>query len=239
MTVDTAKIKKVTRQSKESRVAAILEASRAEFEDKGYENAKTADIAARVGIVEGTVFHYFKSKRELMVRVMEKFYADITDAQHAGLRGINGIRNQLAYLIHHHLSVMAKNAAICGVITTEIRGVEGDLKDEIQNLNRRYTASVIRVVEQGIHDKEIRQDTPAVLIRNTIYGSIEHALWGHLSEGHPINVEQYASDLLRLIYDGIRCATESLTQQEITTLVRKLDSLMDKSDTKNEGKSHV
>ena len=126
---------------------------------------------------------------------------------------------------------MAKNSAICGVITTEIRGVEGDLKDEIQNLNRRYTASVIQIVEQGIRDNEIRPDTPAVLIRNTIYGSIEHALWGHLSEGHPIDVEQYASDLLRLIYNGISISTENLTQQEITTLVRKLDSLISESNT--------
>lgn len=75
--VKTAR-KKVVRQSREARVRDILNAAREVFEARGYEKATVAEIASRVGIVEGTVFSYFPSKRVLVLKVMEQFYHQIT-----------------------------------------------------------------------------------------------------------------------------------------------------------------
>jgi len=43
--------------------------------ERGYENATTAEIAARAGVVEGTIYHYFASKRELLIRILEEWEA--------------------------------------------------------------------------------------------------------------------------------------------------------------------
>jgi TetR/AcrR family transcriptional regulator len=49
---------------------AILRAATAIFGEKGYEGARTADIAAAAGVTERTLFRYFSSKDVLYRRVM-------------------------------------------------------------------------------------------------------------------------------------------------------------------------
>jgi len=50
--------------------AAILAAATQLFGDKGYDGARTAEIAARAGVTERTLFRYFPSKNQLYQRVM-------------------------------------------------------------------------------------------------------------------------------------------------------------------------
>jgi TetR/AcrR family transcriptional regulator len=50
--------------------AAIVDAATRIFGEKGYESARTADIAAAAGVTERTLFRYFPSKEKLYRRVM-------------------------------------------------------------------------------------------------------------------------------------------------------------------------
>src|SRR5437588_3835530 len=52
------------------REAAILQAATRLFGDKGYRDARTAEIAASAGVTERTLFRYFPSKDRLYRRVM-------------------------------------------------------------------------------------------------------------------------------------------------------------------------
>ena len=92
--------------NREIRTAAILDAARAEFVREGYEAAKISDIAKAVGVVEGTVFHYYPSKRHLVLALIEDFYREISHHLNEDIHGIEGTRNQLYIIIHHHLKVV-------------------------------------------------------------------------------------------------------------------------------------
>jgi AcrR family transcriptional regulator len=50
----------------------ILDAALAVFSEKGFAAATTAEIAQAAGIAEGTIYNYFKSKRELFVAVIRE-----------------------------------------------------------------------------------------------------------------------------------------------------------------------
>ena len=64
----------VTTPRRQRRAAEIVAAARAVFVDKGFERASVAEIAARVGVVEGLVYSYFPSKRELLNEVLRGLY---------------------------------------------------------------------------------------------------------------------------------------------------------------------
>jgi len=51
----------------------ILEAALTIFSEKGFAAAKTAEIARSAGVSEGTIYNYFKNKRELFVAVIKNF----------------------------------------------------------------------------------------------------------------------------------------------------------------------
>ena len=144
--LETSSERRATRQPKAEREAAILEAARREFEEKGYDGAKVADIAKRVGVVEGTIFHYFRNKRALVVSVMENFYADITTEQEIGLSRVQGARNRLHYIIRHHLEVMTKNADLCGVLLRESRIRDDCPTNNAKPIRASLTVSEVKMI---------------------------------------------------------------------------------------------
>lgn len=197
------KAKKTTRLPKQERLDAILQAARECFEREGYENAKMADIAKQIGVVEGTVFHYFNSKRALMLRVMEDFHHQINDEVREGLKGVIGARNRLQYIVEFHLGVLATNPKLCGVILRESRKLDDKYSRDIREQHRIYTRALMGVLEEGIASGEFRSDTSAPVIRNAIFGGMEHALWQLLSEGHAIDVPLITRQLTEMVCDGI------------------------------------
>jgi len=56
----------------DERKEQILEASLEEFSQKGYSGTKISDIVKRAGISQGLLYHYYKSKDELYLAVIEK-----------------------------------------------------------------------------------------------------------------------------------------------------------------------
>ncbi len=226
MTTFSAK-KRAPRQSREARSAAILTAARQVFERDGYAAAKVADIAAEVGVVEGTVFHYFPSKRALVMRVMEQFYQGITRQVEAGLQQTTGTFDRLHYLVKTHLLVMCENAELCGVILNSSRDADRELSQDIRQLNRNYTHAIVDIIKDGIAGGELRPDTSIPLVRNTLYGSIEHAMWAQLADQQAIDVENTARQLTDLVYRGICIRHSDTTNNEVADLVKKLNNMLE------------
>lgn len=50
----------------------ILDAALAVFSQKGFAMATTSEIAQSAGVAEGTIYNYFKSKRELFIAVIQE-----------------------------------------------------------------------------------------------------------------------------------------------------------------------
>ncbi len=57
----------------EDRRDQILEAALTVFADKGFDRATNKDIAREAGITAGLIYHYFKSKKEVLLEAMEKY----------------------------------------------------------------------------------------------------------------------------------------------------------------------
>ncbi|GAB3100398.1 TetR/AcrR family transcriptional regulator [Aestuariicella hydrocarbonica] len=221
-----AVIKKGKRPSKEQRIQSILQAAREVFELRGYEKATVAEIAEKIGVVEGTVFSYFSSKRLLVSKVMEEFYADITRKIEGGISGIDGARNKLFYVVWTHFTVVKENSAICAVILGESRGVEHTFSDELQDLNRRYSHVVGEIIEYGINEGAIAESTSVGLVRNVVFGTIEHYLWRMLDQGVEMNVDELAEELTSLIFNGIATKNKSSNKSEVEQLIGKLNKLL-------------
>ncbi len=60
--------------------ARIIAVARACFAERPYEETTTAEIASRAGVSEGTVFHHFGTKLELLRQVAEDYARDLVEA---------------------------------------------------------------------------------------------------------------------------------------------------------------
>ena len=68
----------------EERRQEIVETARELFQNKSYESTTMQDIMNALGIAKGTIYHYFKSKEELLEAVVE----DSVDKYIAGLEKV-------------------------------------------------------------------------------------------------------------------------------------------------------
>jgi len=57
----------------------VVEAAIACFEDRGYDETTTAMVAARAGIAVGTLYGYFRDKRDLLFELLEQFSDQLLD----------------------------------------------------------------------------------------------------------------------------------------------------------------
>lgn len=65
-------------ETNKSRKQQILEAAAALFAENSYYKTTTADIANKVGVTQPYVFHFFKSKEELYLAVLEEAFQQIS-----------------------------------------------------------------------------------------------------------------------------------------------------------------
>lgn len=218
--------KKSVRKSREDRTLAIINAAREVFEEKGYEAATIVEIAERIDVVEGTVLHYFGSKRALVLAVMEDFYKRITENLTEQLKGVTGTRNQLHFVIWSHLKVLHESSALCAVILRESRNNNSGLAQDVHDKNRAYTNVVKNIIAKGIERGEIRPDVSPALVRNTIFGTTEHFLWDKVIGGAVLDLENVSEQLTNLIYRGISAGDDSFDTREVNQLINKLNALL-------------
>ncbi|MCK4472718.1 MAG: helix-turn-helix transcriptional regulator, partial [Anaerolineae bacterium] len=64
---------------RERRRDIILEAAAAVFAERGYQRATMKEVAAHAGIAPGTIYLYFKNKRDLLLAIADHLITQPVD----------------------------------------------------------------------------------------------------------------------------------------------------------------
>ena len=197
----------------EQRVRDILRAGREVFAERGYERATTTEVAQRLGVSEATVFTYFRSKRELCMRVIQDWYDEIITAIEAGLPRQAPVREQLEFVVLTHLRLfLIQGTGLCALVLSEGRTKGQDLGEGFVELQRRYTAPLMELLARGQEAGQVRRDIPLRLLRSLVFGPMEHMLWEVVITGRQIDVEASARDLVALLWPAIQAPDEELSR---------------------------
>lgn len=214
-----------TRLTPQQRQKDIIHAARKVFEARGYEAWTVADVAEEVGVVEGTVLHYFKSKNNLIAKVIEEFYSDITQDMEQGVKGITGMRNQLRFVIYKHTLTLIENTDLCSLMLKVARESNRELGAQIYELSKRYTKVVLDIIEAGKKTGEVAENVSTRLVRHVLFGAMEHFLWDLIHGRRDVDAGIVAEELTELVYSGIATKPKNLNP-EIGRLVLRLNELM-------------
>ena len=187
---------------KQHRESEILAAARALLEQQGYENTAMADIARAANVSEATVYKYFEHKRALMTQVLQGWMEPTIAALNEAVDLVAGARPRLRVLCRQHLREMARTQALHRIAYRELRW--GDYYGSpFHELNQRYTGVCLRVLAQGMADDEIRQGTDPALVRDMIYGTLEHVGWRTVLAGRAIDIDAVGGQIADQVYGGI------------------------------------
>ncbi|MEM5316648.1 TetR/AcrR family transcriptional regulator [Paraburkholderia sp. JHI869] len=213
----------------QQRVREILQAGREVFSEKGYARATTAEIAQRLGVSEATVFSYFRGKRELCARVIGDWYDESIAAIEGGLPRDGTVRQQFAFIVRMHLQLMLESGTgICELVLSEGRTRHHDLSEALTEMQRRYTAPLMRVLARGQESGQIRNDLPLRLLRSLVFGPMEHVLWDATLANRRTNIDATAERLVDALWSALQPPNLELAalaqfSQDVSEAVHRLE----------------
>jgi TetR/AcrR family fatty acid metabolism transcriptional regulator len=190
------------RLPQERRVADIMSAARRVIAERGYENALMSEIAEQAGIVEGSLYRYFENKRVLMTKVVDDWFEEVLSTD-SGLGSIRGTWNRLRHLTWRALMAIRSQPALSRYMLLEIRRDPDYRNSRSFQLNRRFTAEVSEVFESAMAAGEFRRDVSVSLLRDMVFGCIEHSTWKFLRGEGDFAIDEVADGIATLIVRGM------------------------------------
>lgn len=187
----------------ERRVAAILEAARGVFRVKGYQETSVADIAAEIGVVEGTIYRYFPTKRDLLVAVVSDWYERILSDYDRHLAAFTNTRDQLRYMVWRHLELIHRDPDMCRLVFGELRAGADYRQTAVFDLNRAYTRRTIEIIETAIARGEFRSGISLPIVRDLLFGCVEHHSFAYLRGEGDFSSDAAADAIVDIVYRGL------------------------------------
>lgn len=185
------------------RAQEILRAAREIFLEKGFGGASVSEIAAKVGVVEGLVYAYYPTKRDLLNDVLSGMYVPLIRDLEESFSRIQGVRSRMRFLIWRHLRVYVEEPGLSRLVLHEVRTGPEYFKSVLHDLHVRYTAFLVRTIQEGIEQGEIRSDADVELLRSMVYGGIEHRMWGTLFGRGTIDIESTADQYSQIVLSSL------------------------------------
>ena len=152
-------------QAKES---SILDAAEKIFARVGFDSAKVSEIARAASVAEGTVYLYYKNKRDLLAGVVGRFWTQLTLGAEAAIEPDATTADQLEQLGHYHLNSILDQFEVVSLTYRARPQQEQDL-DQV----REYVRVFDRIMQRGVDRGEFPKDIPIGQLRDVFFGTLE------------------------------------------------------------------
>jgi TetR/AcrR family transcriptional regulator, fatty acid metabolism regulator protein len=159
------------------RRAKILGAARALFTQQKNTRATMADIAARIGVAEGTLYLYFESKNALVAAVAAEWFEHIVTATEREARAIKDPLDLMRFLVQRHLDVIVGHKDMYLTLMREVRAGDEYRTSPVREVNRRYTRLLLSLLQKLAEEGRLADGLDARTMRDLVYGGVEHVAW--------------------------------------------------------------
>ncbi|HEY1948383.1 MAG TPA: TetR/AcrR family transcriptional regulator [Bryobacteraceae bacterium] len=190
----------------EFRCNEILDAARKIFAKKGFADATMDEIAATSGLAKGTLYLYFKSKRDVYLRTLQHGSTELLKRVTANTQEVTGVRAKLRTTIATRVEYAEENRDFIKIYLTEFinvthpASINKDFRDVQLKLAQRLEQALRDAVEHG----EIRPldvETIAFTIQDMIRSLTTRRVLGSSKN----NREEDIDILCNFICKGIGC----------------------------------
>ncbi|MEW6261582.1 MAG: TetR/AcrR family transcriptional regulator [Thermodesulfobacteriota bacterium] len=185
-----------TNHQKKERESAIFDAACRVFRDKGFHQARMADVAAAAGISYGLVYHYFKSKNDLLDAMTEAWFSSLDRLMDRLLEESPPARTSLEAIADYFLDQYIRRPDLVQVFITEISRSTANLTPDrlarFKNMMAR-TEEIIRLAQVNGH---LRSDLKARYLTFFFLGAIETLLSTMVLDGQPLKTTKHKADLV-------------------------------------------
>lgn len=174
------------------------------FARKGFHASRVGDIAEEAGVAHGLLYHYFRSKDEVLETIFRDAWELLaTDTDRIESSGVD-LREQLRRLARIYLGSWLMTPDLIAVLVREIaRSPElGDRIDDVRGVFLSLERMIVAAQTRG----EVRADCVPQLAAWVVYGALEEILTGWVLgqlPGEEADVERAVVTVVDVAYAGL------------------------------------
>jgi len=169
----------------------ILNAAVRVFARKGYHTCRVGDIAEEAGVAHGLLYHYFRSKEEVLDCVFRETWVDVVGAAHRVEETEEPARDRLTGIAKIMLRAWKRDPELVTVVVRE--GLRSpDLQRRVAEIRQAFEV-IERIIARGQNDGEFRDDVDPRLASVVFYGALEEILTGWVLGSLPDGEDQIAA----------------------------------------------
>ena len=131
----------------------IIRAALELFVRKGYHGSSVSDITQKVELTKGALYAHFRSKGELLFRIIKEFEAQFIDKMIGAVEKFEGnALEKLNYAISFNSEFAVENQELCvflTFLTTELNA-DIDFQPVLKTTYRKYQKFISKLINQGI-----------------------------------------------------------------------------------------
>jgi AcrR family transcriptional regulator len=197
------------KKSQQSRntVREILRQATRLFVEKGYHGTSIDDITQATGLTRGALYWHFKSKEDLLRRVIEEYETRFLDGliQRVGeVKG--GALDKFEKLIRYNAAFGYYNRDLCVSFTTlsaELIGTRHKIESEIKRIYGKYRNLLTKLIIQGKKEKIFRNEFNPSLTALLVMAIHEGMLLQWSMNRKKVDGEAFVRTYRNVIYRGI------------------------------------
>lgn len=137
---------------------AVLKAASRSFAQRGYFQTSLSDIAKEFNLNKATLYHYFKSKEEILFEIHVHAIASITDDE-SMQKSIGSGRERLIAFIDRYVDMLIDDFGAC-LVLTDIKPLEKASYDQCVAGRRRIDSLMRTILREGMEDGSITSVDP-------------------------------------------------------------------------------
>ncbi len=182
----------------------LLDAAAVVFAQKGFHASRVGDIAEEAGVAHGLLYHYFRSKEEVLETIFrETWGALVVETQRIEEADVP-LREQLRRFAGIYLGSWLVTPDAIRVLVREI-GRSPDVGGRVDEIRTVFVA-LTRMIEAAKERGEVRPDCDPVLAAWVVYGSLEEILTGWVLgqlPGEKRDVDRAVSTVVDVAHAGL------------------------------------
>ena len=177
------------------RSEVIIDAAAELFSSQGYDGTSIRDIAARVGLLPGSIYHHFPSKEEIYVAVHRAGFRHVLERIRAAIAGSDDPWERLRRACAVHVREMVQGSAVDRITGTSLALVGHEsLLARVQVFRDEYE----QVFRELVDALPLRPAADRSLFRLFLLGGLNWVhLWYRAGRQTPEGIAEAMVDMLR------------------------------------------
>lgn len=192
--------------NRQKREDQIMEAAMRVFSRRGYNKTNVSELVSQAGVARGTFYLYFRSKRDVMTRLIERFMTQIL--QSASKTGVSSylpgepLPDYFRKVSSDLISCLAQNRRLAYLVLTQLNTLDREVQAKTQVYMDQLTRVVKTNIEAGIRQGLFRS-LDAETAARCVIGAVKEWLLAWVAAGEEFELESRIVGMIDFLLAGL------------------------------------